>query len=245
MPSIINTGNIDTGYPVAGQDNDSQGFRDNFTNINSNFEAAKDEIEDLQSKVILKDALSGETLDNDMAGALIKNAKIQGFRGTVQDLGTDSGSVEIDVSTGPYHKITTNGSITLSFTGFSAAGTHSSVRVEIEIANASHTVTLPVEVDVGVDTLQNSSGNVITFPEAGTYILEFASTSNGSSISVNDLTQARLSNRQLLVSVPSSSMGAAGDLKGMIAYDNSYIYLCTADYDGVSNIWIRASASTW
>ena len=33
MPSNINTSSIDETYPVAGQDNNSQGFRDNFTNI--------------------------------------------------------------------------------------------------------------------------------------------------------------------------------------------------------------------
>ena len=41
MASSINPNNIDTTYPVAGQDNDSQGFRDNFTNIRSNFEFAE------------------------------------------------------------------------------------------------------------------------------------------------------------------------------------------------------------
>ena len=48
MASNINTTNIDTAYPVAGQDNDSQGFRDNFFNTNENFEFAKTEIEALQ-----------------------------------------------------------------------------------------------------------------------------------------------------------------------------------------------------
>ena len=33
MASSINPSNVDGTYPVAGQDNDSQGFRDNFTNI--------------------------------------------------------------------------------------------------------------------------------------------------------------------------------------------------------------------
>ena len=52
MASIINTVDIDTAYPVAGQDNDSQGFRDNFTLINTNFVAAKNEIQALQSVVL-------------------------------------------------------------------------------------------------------------------------------------------------------------------------------------------------
>jgi len=45
--SIIST-TIDETYPVAGQDNDSQGFRDNFTIIKDNFAFAKSEIETLQ-----------------------------------------------------------------------------------------------------------------------------------------------------------------------------------------------------
>lgn len=52
MASSINTGNIDGAYPVAGQDNSSQGFRDNFTNIKTNFGYAKSELEDLQTKAV-------------------------------------------------------------------------------------------------------------------------------------------------------------------------------------------------
>jgi len=76
MASNINTTTIDTAYPVAGQDNDSQGFRDNFTNINDNFTEAKTEIEDLQSKVLLKSALTGSSLDNDMDGEVISNLEL-------------------------------------------------------------------------------------------------------------------------------------------------------------------------
>ena len=47
MSSNINPNNIDTTYPVAGQDNDSQGFRDNFTNIKNNFTEAQTELNDL------------------------------------------------------------------------------------------------------------------------------------------------------------------------------------------------------
>ena len=62
--SSINPNNIDGTYPIAGQDNDSQGFRDNFTNIKNNFTFAYDELADLQSKAVLKSALNGSTLDN-------------------------------------------------------------------------------------------------------------------------------------------------------------------------------------
>ena len=44
---------------------------------------------------------------------------------------------------------------------------------------------------------------------------------------------------------PISSIGAAGDTAGMIAWDASYIYVCTADYDGSTSIWARADINTW
>jgi hypothetical protein len=67
MTSQVNPNLIDEQYPVAGQDNDSQGFRDNFNNIKNNLSYIKDELEDLQAKVVLKEALTGTTLDNDMS----------------------------------------------------------------------------------------------------------------------------------------------------------------------------------
>ena len=62
MSSLINPYNIDGTFPIAGQDNSSQGFRDNFTNIKNNFLAAESEITDLQSKAITTSALNGQTL---------------------------------------------------------------------------------------------------------------------------------------------------------------------------------------
>ena len=53
MSSNINTNTIDTKYPIAGQDNDTQGFRDNFASIKNNLTSAKTEITDLQSKVLV------------------------------------------------------------------------------------------------------------------------------------------------------------------------------------------------
>ena len=53
MASSINPNNISVTFPIAGQDNDSQGFRDNFNNIKTNITYAKSEIEDLQNKVVL------------------------------------------------------------------------------------------------------------------------------------------------------------------------------------------------
>jgi hypothetical protein len=44
---------------------------------------------------------------------------------------------------------------------------------------------------------------------------------------------------------PASATGAAGDTTGMVAWDASYIYICTANYDGSTAIWRRAAISSW
>ena len=77
MTSQINPNNIDGQYPVAGQPNNTQGFRDNFTNIKTNFQTAATEITDLENKGVFKAALTGTTLDNNMADNLIYAVKLQ------------------------------------------------------------------------------------------------------------------------------------------------------------------------
>lgn len=44
---------------------------------------------------------------------------------------------------------------------------------------------------------------------------------------------------------PASSVGANGDIAGMVAWDASYIYVCTANYDGSTAVWRRSAISTW
>ena len=57
MASNINTIGIDTTYPIAGQDNDTQGFRTNFTSIKQNINTAGNEITALQAKAAVSPAI--------------------------------------------------------------------------------------------------------------------------------------------------------------------------------------------
>lgn len=186
MASNINPNNIDGAYPVAGQDNDSQGFRDNFTNTKTNFDYAAAEITDLQNKAVLKAALTGSTLNNNMAGSLLSNAQLQDMSETRVALGTISGTATIDYSAGPYYTLTTSGSVSLSFTNFSTAGTVSRVRVQITVSNTAHTLTLPAAVQVGISNIQGINSNVITFGQTGTYEFEFETGDAGTTITIID-----------------------------------------------------------
>jgi hypothetical protein len=195
MASSINPNNIDGAYPVAGQDNNSQGFRDNFTNTKTNFQYAADEITDLQNKVVLKQALTGTTLNNDMLGSVLSNAQLQDMSETRVALGSLSGTVAINYAAGSYQTVQTNGSITLSFSSWPAAGALGVVAVQINVTSTAHTVTFPVNPGptslinaVGIQGF-DSSTNAITFSTAGTYTFEFSSSDGGTTITVNETNQ--------------------------------------------------------
>jgi len=189
MASNINPNNIDTTYPIAGQDNDSQGFRDNFTNIKTNFEYAESEIDDLQAKVLLKSALTGTSLDNDMAGAVIDNVKLQSVRYTKVDSATTSGTIAIDFADGNYHNVgTLTGNGTLSFTGIPASGNYAEWIVEFNPSASTYTLAMPSAVSVGNAVIQgNQANNVCTFNQAGVNKFKFSSRDGGTTITVEDM----------------------------------------------------------
>jgi hypothetical protein len=89
MTSQINFNAVDITYPVAGQDNDSEGFRGNFAAIQNGLETAKSEISDLQAKAVLIETLGTETatVANDLLGSTIKNGLYSNFNGIVPDSG--------------------------------------------------------------------------------------------------------------------------------------------------------------
>ena len=186
MTSAINPNNIDGAYPVAGQDNNSQGFRDNFTNTATNFQYAADEITDLQNNAVLKSALTGTTLDNNMGGSVLSNAQLQDMSETVVSLGTVSGSTTINYALGSVQTLTTNGAVTLAFSNFPPAGTAGTVRVQVTVANVIHTLVLPAAVSVNARGIQglNTSTGVISFAATGVYSFEFTTSNGGTTISV-------------------------------------------------------------
>jgi len=186
MTSAINPNNIDGTYPIAGQDNNSQGFRDNFTNTKTNFEFAAEEITELQNKAIFKTALTGTILDNNMNGSILSNAQLQDMSETLVNLGTLSGTVTVNYAAGSYQTVATNGAISLAFSNFPAAGAAGTVVVVINVTNASHTLTLPAAVNTTKLGIQGLSGNVITFASSGLYSFVFTTSDGGSSINITD-----------------------------------------------------------
>lgn len=185
--SSINPNNVDGTYPIAGQDNDSQGFRDNFTNIKNNFTFAYDELTDLQSKVVLKSALSGGSINNDMAYAQLISPQLLKSVQTRNDLGTKTGSFTISWADGHFQYYTSSGNTTLAFSNWPTTGYYTSLRLQITTDTTNRTVTFPAAVSVGLADIQGASSQVVTFPTAGVYLFELTTVNNGTTITIQDL----------------------------------------------------------
>jgi hypothetical protein len=224
MTSNINPNNIDGTYPVAGQDNNSQGFRDNFTNTKTNFQYASDEITDLQNNAILKSALTGTTLNNDMLGSLIYNGVAADFGLTRVALGTVSSSQTINYALGHYQTLSTGGSVSLAFSNFPAAGTAGIVFVQVGVTSVAHTLTLPSAVSVNAQGIQglNTSTNVLTFAALGTYTFQFITTDGGTTVTVNEVNKE-------LAPFNNSSEDLAASGAANLALTTSYFSTGTAE----------------
>ena len=193
MTSAINPNNIDGAYPIAGQPNNTQGMRDNFTATKTNFQYAADEITDLQSKVVVKSALTGGTLDNNMNDNLIYAVKLNDVSYTYLQNTATAGTVTIDYSAGQYQFLTTTGSVSLSFANWPVAGDAGSVDIAVNITNTAYTLTLPGAVTPAVAAgVQGYSANVITFAATGTYQFRFFTADGGGNITIFDLNRPLL-----------------------------------------------------
>ena len=208
MTSQINPNNVDGTFPVAGQPNNTQGFRDNFTNIKTNFSYAETEITDLQNNGIFKAALSGTTLDNNMADNLIYAVKLQDVSYTYVQNTASAGSIPIDYSAGQYQYISTTGSVSLNFSNFPASGSQGIIQIAINVTSTAHTLTLPAAVTLGTTGLQGYASNVITFAATGTYQFAFSTVDGGTTITIYDLNRPLLGSTESAVGYSTGTGGA-------------------------------------
>jgi hypothetical protein len=191
--SNINTGSIVGSYPSPGVNNSSQGFRDNFTSIKNNLDTAATEITDLQSKVLVKSALSGTSMDNDMNNGIIANVQTLSFRASTYNLGTNlSGTVTVDCTLGDVQYGTMDGNsivpLNLQFSKWAPSGTRGVIDVIIDIAGGKQII-LPDSVSIGLDTIEGLDSSatypLITIPSGVTKVhYQFASVDCGTTVEI-------------------------------------------------------------
>jgi hypothetical protein len=139
MASNIDDVSINSAYPVAGQDNDSQGFRDNFGTIKSNFVASKAEIEALQDNTAKKNEA------NNFLGNNITNANLVDVSEELNAGGTVQASQNIDFQFGPVQTFIISGDVTLTTTGWPESGKVGKIRVILVNDGTTRTLTIGTE----------------------------------------------------------------------------------------------------
>ena len=197
MASSINPYNINGNYPVAGQDNDSQGFRDNFTNTRNNLVFTKSEIEDLQNKVLLKSPLAGGAFSdpgfNNLDGVKVTKPQLKGWFETKVLHEPAGSSVTIDFSEGNFHTIETSAAATLTFSSFPSTG-WGKVTLYIDVTNVAHTLTFPEGTVEGIERIKGFDGiDTIAFDSTGVYVFEISSFDAGSSFYITELSRNHVS----------------------------------------------------
>ena len=244
--SSINTNSLDVNYPIPGQNNTTQGFRNNFTNIKTNLDIAGGEIIDLQNKVVLKSALANSTLNNDMANAVIANAATLQFRATTYNLGNAlSGNVAINCSLGDVQTGTVAGNITLNFSSWAPTNTegHVSLKLNRPNANVESYIFLPNTI-TNSTLLENfvitGQGPAITFPYNSTQMcLTLTTTDCGTSLNIEP-TNRPFKSTSIQYGEPPST-GRLGDTNGTIYMPNSVSQL---DVESLSTDFFTTSSTT-
>ena len=106
---------------------------------------------------------------------------------TKTSLGTVSGAVAINVLSSSYQTLTTNGSITLSFTNWPSSGIYQEVTLAINVASTTHVITGPSGLVNGFGIVGlNYAASTMTFPATGTYVFTFSSSDGGTTIAISE-----------------------------------------------------------
>lgn len=229
--SAINTNGLDVNYPVPGQNNSSQGFRNNFASTKTNLDTAGAEISDLQNKVVVKSALDNTIVNNDMANTLISNCATRSFRATTYNLGNAlSGTVTVDCSLGDVQYGTVAGNVTLDFASWGPTLTQSNVELQLNISNANAFITFPAEVvssnnNFGLTTLENYDGTTsVSIPYGVSQVDYRLSTMDcGNTITIEPYNRPRQTT-QIQQRTP-TPVGYQGDVVGTTCVDPGTVEL--------------------
>lgn len=116
MASNVSFERINENYPLSGEDNDTQVFRDNFDTIKTSLRVARDEITDLQNNVIRSDT------DNDFNFSIIQRAVFQDTFIKKHDGGVIDVPLVVDYQNGSYQIFRFSADTTIEFQNFPNGG---------------------------------------------------------------------------------------------------------------------------
>lgn len=115
--SLINYLSINENFPVAGQDNDTQVFRDNSDTIKTSLRNAKTEITDILTNAAFRDNDINDFELNKIQRAVLQNCRDEKFDGRGDDP-LDASPFTIDYENGSYQIYKIGANISMDFLNF-------------------------------------------------------------------------------------------------------------------------------
>lgn len=169
---------INTHFPVAGEDNDSQGFRTNFSNIQNAFATTSDEITNLQINAVSLSAT------NDFGDNVIKRAAFQDCSQVINDLGTIApGAVTLDYTLGSYQYGTAYASgttYTFNVTNWPPSGKLGTIRIGVSTTSSG---SLKLGFSGGTISLLSTSTSLpVTYTQTNPIVWELFTVDGGTNI---------------------------------------------------------------
>jgi hypothetical protein len=158
MASQITSSNIDEAYPVAGQDNDTQGFRDNFNAIKLALSTAASEVTALQNNTA---GLECSSIDggSNFNENIISNATLKdNIESTLNGGDRSSGPIELNFGNANWQVYKISGNVSFTITGFpNTVGENQAAKFTLELTGdgTARTITFPED---GIIRVVKSSG---------------------------------------------------------------------------------------
>lgn len=160
----ITPGSVDIAFPVAGQDNDSQGFRNNFSAIKDSLTGAAGYIATLQDETAKLNAA------NNHAGNNILNANFIQISDEAQSgaVSNTTNQKELNFEEAAYYQLSFEADCNLqirNLAGSSSSPKHTVMQVIVNITpsiyTADNTTTATLTWDVGANNVLYNDGNAL------------------------------------------------------------------------------------
>lgn len=181
MASTIISGTIDGTYPVAGVDNDTQGFRDNFTIIKTGLATAASEITTLQSTT------AKLNVSNDFLGTDVTNANLSLNTEKYHNIGTVTTGMNISFLNGPYQSMVINlgeGTSTINFALADWPDRDHVAKMTVQMLGNDTAKTVTFTVDGGGTIKYNNTfpGTLTVDSSANPLIIDFWTYNQGTTV---------------------------------------------------------------
>ncbi len=159
--SDINYADIDETFPVAGEDNDTQTFRDNFDTIKSSLQSAKTDIVDIKTNGAFVD-VDNDFQTNEISNAVLRNTMFKKFDGGIID--NTTALLTVDYENGNYQVFRFDADMAIDFQNLpensSASGPIGVGKITLELYSGSASTRTLSFITSGGTLLRRNS----TFP---------------------------------------------------------------------------------